>query len=431
MDLLARCPARSSTRILTDGSEEITLESLRCRVSDAAKRLNPEGATTGQVRPFQIQADVDGMIELLATWAAGLIAAPLNPKLTDDARQQATAALSSVSTPPGTCVVLWTSGTSGQPRGVALSWANLEASARAAETRLGLCADDVWLASLSPAHVGGLALITRALLLGNRLIAMGQFDVARMVALLESDDGPTHLSLVPTQLHQIREAWRSTSAPPRLRCALIGGAHTPRTLVERVTGEGWPIALTYGATEMTSQVATATPAEVTAGLRGVGLPLDGVEVRVAQDGEILLRGPTRALGYVGEVTASLTNESGWYHTGDLGRLDGDGRLTITGRRIDRIVTGGVTLDAIAIEEDLRLHPTVVDVCVVGVPDDVWGERVAAWVEPVHGEFDLDEFEAWVSRAMAPSARPRVWRVGDPLPRNANGKIDRACVRSTF
>ena len=182
---------------------------------------------------------------------------------------------------------------------------------------------------------------------------------------------------------------------------------------------------------MCSQVATATPAEVAAGLHGVGLPLEGVEVRVAHDGEILLRGPTRALGYVGEVTASLTDESGWYHTGDLGRLDGGGRLTITGRRIDRIVTGGVTLDAIAIEEDLRLHPTVIDVCVVGVPDDVWGERVAAWVEPVQGEFDLDEFEVWVSREMAPSARPRVWRVGDSLPRNANGKVDRACVRSTF
>lgn len=430
MDLLARCPVSGASDILGDDVETITLDTLRARVSEVAGRLRSE-TTPGAVRTLSIESDVDGIIELLATWAAGLVAAPLNPMLTPESRVRASESLSAATMPPGTCTVLWTSGTSGTPRGVALSQASLDASAESSKVRLDLRDGDVWLASLSPAHVGGIALVTRALFLGNRLIAGGRFDVERAVAALESEEGPTHLSLVPTQLHRLLDAWRRPEAPRRLRCILVGGAHAPSGLVARAVGQGWPIALTYGATEMSSQIATATPAEVGAGRLDVGRPLSGVEVRVADDGEILARGPTRALGYVGTDSSPLADRDGWYLTGDLGRLDAEGRLTVTGRRIDRIVTGGVTLDAITIEEALRGHPAVLDVCVVGVPDDVWGERVAAWVVPVQGEFDLEDLETWATNTMDSSSRPRIWKISSALPRNANGKVDRAGARSVF
>jgi O-succinylbenzoic acid--CoA ligase len=430
MDLLARCPASGAADILDDGADTITLDALTARVAAAAAQLRSD-PPPGGVHLLSIESDFDGIIELLATWAAGLVAAPLNPMLTPEQRTRASEALSTATLPEETCTVLWTSGTSGTPRGVALSWASLEASARGSRTRLDLRGDDVWLASLSPAHVGGVALVTRALLLGNRLVASGRFDVERAIAALESDAGPTHLSLVPTQLHRLLDAWRRPEAPSRLRCILIGGAHAPSGLVTRAVRQGWPIALTYGATEMTSQIATATPAEVRAGPLDVGVPLPGVEVLIADDGEILARGATRALAYVAGDSRPLADPDGWYHTGDIGRLDSGGRLTVTGRRIDRIVTGGVTLDAIEIEEALRGHPAVHDVCVVGVPDEVWGERVAAWVEPVEGEFDLDDVESWASEALGSSSRPRLWKVGGTLPRNANGKVDRAEVRSAF
>lgn len=422
---------RAEGPVVLGTSEAVDRAGLHERVQARADELRRDTSGAQRVRCVAVEPDVGGVVELLATWEAGQVVAPLNPKLSDEARGAARAALSDARVPADACAVLWTSGTSGRPRGVALSWANLEASAAAARQRLGLRPDDAWLLSLSPAHVGGLALLTRALLIGNPLFAPGQFDLGVVTELLGRSDGPTHVSLVPTQLHRLLETWRGRSAPDRLRCVLIGGAHAPRSLVDRAVSSGWPIALTYGSTEMTSQVATSSPSEVRGGRRDVGTPLADVELRVTDDGEILARGPTRALGYVGPDVPDLADEAGWYHTGDLGVLDPDGRLSVTGRRVDRIVSGGVTLDAVAIEEDLRRHPTVLDVCVVGIPDAVWGERVAAWIEPVEGEFDQSAFELWASEEIESARRPRVWRVGGRLPRNANGKVDRTAVRAGF
>jgi O-succinylbenzoic acid--CoA ligase len=184
---------------------------------------------------------------------------------------------------------------------------------------------------------------------------------------------------------------------------------------------------------MCSQIATASPDETRRKPGTVGRPLAGVEVRIGEDGEILARGPTQALGYIGEGGAlePLADEAGWYHTGDLGRLDEDGDLWVVGRCTDRIVTGGVNVDALEVEEALRAHPAVIDACVVGVPDETWGERVAAWIEPVEGEFDLAELERWLGGRLSAAKRPRVWRVAPELPRNANGKVDRAGARAAL
>jgi O-succinylbenzoic acid--CoA ligase len=197
--------------------------------------------------------------------------------------------------------------------------------------------------------------------------------------------------------------------------------------VARALGEGWPLALTYGMTEMTSQVATAPPERVRAKPGTVGAPLDGAEVRVAPDGEILTRGATLALGYVG-AEAPLRDPDGWYHTGDLGRVDHDGDLWVTGRRSDRIVSGGVNVDAHEVEAALREHPAVGDACVVGVPDDRWGEAVAAALVPRGGPVDLDGLADWLRGRLSPAKRPRRWRVVEALPLNANGKVDRGAVR---
>jgi acyl-CoA synthetase (AMP-forming)/AMP-acid ligase II len=131
------------------------------------------------------------------------------------------------------------------------------------------------------------------------------------------------------------------------------------------------------------------------------------------------------------VTGAVADTDGWYHSGDLGRLDGDGHLWVTGRRADRIVSGGVTIDAIEVEEALRSHPSVIDACVVGLPDEEWGERVAAWVEPVVGEFDPEELDRHVRTLLSAAKVPRTWHVAGGLPRNPNGKTDRGRVRETL
>lgn len=409
---------------------------LGAAVGVQAEELGAGGVAEGTVHPVVLEADLDGVLTLLALWRLGAVPAPLNARLTEREREAAVARLDRA--PDGAQAVLWTSGTSGSPRGVALGRDGLEAHVRAVSQRLGLNGSEVWLASLSPAHVGGLALVARALLTGAALVAHGPIDTHGLVRLLRRRDTDahrppvTHLSLVPTQLDRLLAAWGADPAPPALRCILIGGAHAPGDLVHRAVEAGWPVSLTYGMTEMWSQVATAPPQLTRSRPGTVGAPLPDVEVTFAADGELLVRGPTRALGYVGADDApALADEDGWYRTGDLGSLDDEGLLWITGRRSERIISGGVNVDPAEVEDVLRAHPAVRDAAVVGLPSREWGETVAAALVPVWDSFDLADVEDFVRARLSGPKRPKIWKVEASLPRNANGKVDRAAVARLF
>jgi len=428
VDLLDEAGGAPEAVVLVTSERTWTLEQVDLAVSERADALRAEGVREGTIVPLTVEPDVETVLRLLAIWRVGATPAPLNSKLTDAERGAAMRVLEG--RPSDAQAVLWTSGTEGRPRGVAISYRNLAASALASRSRLDLVPEDAWLASLSPAHIGGLALITRAILLGSRLVLVGAFDAARTLASIR-DGVVTHASLVPTQLLRLLDLSGGDPPPDTFRCALIGGAHAPDGLVRRALDAGWPLALTYGMTEATSQVATAPP-ELTRRKPGtVGPPLDGVEVRIAEDGEILVRGPTVALRYVGADVTEVVAPDGWLHTGDIGRLDGDGDLWVTGRRAERIVTGGVTVDAVEVEEALRAHAAVADACVVGLLDAEWGERVAAWVVAEREGLDTDELVAFLRSRLSAAKLPRVLHVGDVLPRNPNGKVDRAAVRRTL
>lgn len=364
--------------------------------------------------------------------------------------------------------VLATSGTSGRPRGVRLSLANHLACQRAAAGRMGLGRDDRWLASLSPAHVGGVALVLRAALTGARLVLRGGFDAGELLA-LAGEGRITHASLVPTMLRRVLRAWVGRPPPESLRGLLIGGdAADPRTL-RAALDRGWPLYPTYGLTEAASQVATATPDEAREHPDSVGRPLEGVEVDVDGD-EIVVRGPTVGLGYLGTARAPgavvrdgrviprqggsdpeeaadprdpgaepLADEDGWLHTGDSGRRDLEGRLYVTGRLSERLVTGGVTVDPSEVERVLGGHPAVAEVCVAGVEDPEWGDRLVAVVvrDPGTPGADPDAplgeaaLAAWFGERLAAPKRPRAVRFVDRIPKNANGKPDREAVRALF
>lgn len=342
---------------------------------------------------------------------------------------------------PG-AAVLWTSGTSGAPRAILLTGRAFEANAAASAARLGLEASDRWMASLNPAHVGGLALILRAALLGSAVVPLPRFDMAELLAGME-EAGVTHASLVPTQLHRVADALEGgRSAPASLRAVLLGGAAAPPPLVRAAGVRGVPVAVTYGLTEATSQVATATPEESQADPASPGRPLDCVELRVDPDGGLHVRGPTLAAGRLqaeddgadgGFRVAPLVDRDGWLDTGDMGRLDEEGRLHVTGRRSDRIISGGVNVDPMEVEGVLLAHPSVVEAAVVGVSDPEWGERVVAAVAlRSDGPFPgAEALSAYLKGRLAGPKRPKELRVVQALPRNANGKVDRAAVRSTF
>lgn len=426
-DFLAEAAARwPQRRALSDTHRVWTFAELDAWVTLLAERIREEDhPDAGDLMALVVDPTPEGMAMLLTAARVGLGVAPLNPRLTEPERRQAVEALAGAE--PGSYAVLWTSGTSGRPRGVSLSADNLRASARASACNLGLGPDDRWLASLSVAHVGGLALVTRGLLLGSELLAVGLFDAAETSELM--DEGRfSHASFVPTQLLRVLDYRGGRPPPSTFRCALIGGAHASADLVARALEEGWPLALTYGMTEATSQVATAPPDLVRVKPGTVGKPLDGVEVRLDDGGEILVRGPTLASGYVASAE-DLTDEAGWYHTGDLGRLDEDGDLWVTGRRTSRIVSGGVTVDPVEVEEVLRTHPGVTDACVVGIPDPEWGEKVAAALVFADGAHDLESVDAMARERLSPAKRPRRWLPLDALPANANGKVDREAVRA--
>ncbi len=324
----------------------------------------------------------------------------------------------------GKCAAhLFTSGTTGEPARVSLTFGNLRANARGARERLSLRVSDRWLASLSLAHVGGLALVTRAALLGSALHLGGVFragDLRRRIL----DGSVTHASLVPTMLHQLLEIWGGESPPESLRCLLIGGAKADPALLTNASERGLPLALTYGLTEASSQVATAPPALVASKPGTVGSPLAGVELSISAKGEILVGGPTVAIGQ--------GDQGGWLHTGDLGRVDDDGHVWVTGRISHRIISGGVNVDPAEVEAFLRTHPGVAEAVVLGIPDPVWGERVVAAVVPAPGEGVRPiELERLTRAALSPAKRPRAIQVLDSLPRNPNGKVDRKAIRALF
>ncbi|MBW3535078.1 MAG: AMP-binding protein [Gemmatimonadetes bacterium] len=373
----------------------------------------------------------DGASEALALAAAGPDRAGRVVRLdalTEGGAPVAGSVSRGVPPPEGAYALLWTSGTSGRPRGVAVGAEALAASARSAERRLGLGAGDRWYAALGLAHVGGLALVTRAAALGSCVVSSGRFD-AGVLSRLVDDGGVTHVSLVPAMLRQVLDVRENRAIPQTLRCVLLGGAHTPRPLLDRALAAGVPVALTYGMTEVSSQAATAPPDLVRRKPGTVGEAIEGVRVGVAEDGEILLAGATLAMGYVGSDEPLLAGD-GWLHTGDLGEKDSEGHLWVTGRRAERIVTGGVNVDPVEVEDVLRLHEGVEDVAVVGVEDEDWGEVVAAAIVRRPGAYpDPGELESLARARITTAKIPRQWTFVDAVPRNRNGKIERGAVRA--
>ncbi|MEE2905053.1 MAG: AMP-binding protein [Gemmatimonadota bacterium] len=425
----------SASRLALVSAERVwTYADLANAVEKRATELTTKGVEPGQVYVIDANAEARTVIDFLAYWRTGASIAPLDPRLTRLEKSRFEEMLNGLETDAR--AILWTSGTGGRPRGVLLTLDNICASAGAVTKRLDLGSENVWLLSLSPAHVGGLALVTRAFLLGCTLVAFGSFRADIASQLIEGEGLPdsaspvTHMSLVPTQLIRLLEYRDGIHVPASFKCGLIGGAHASPDLIQQSLAAGWPLALTYGMTEMTSQVATAVPSDVKNKPGSVGRAVMGTKIKIDSDGQILAQGPTLAQGYVG-VTEPLVDAEGWYRTGDLGHFDNDGDLWITGRRLDRIVSGGITIDATHVEDVLCEHEEVKDASVVGISDAKWGEIVGAWVVPTGDGLDLDLLDDYARQSFGEAKRPRVWLIGGEIPRNANGKVERSRVREAL
>jgi O-succinylbenzoic acid--CoA ligase len=473
MPFLAAALTRNPSGLaVDDGEENWTFRELAEEVRVMSSRLRALGVGPGTVVALDGRWDRHHLVALHGIWRAGAVAAPLHERWTGPERDaglglldpdlvligedgpeegarislpdgllalglgpQRRASLPSISgIEPSTesvpvpslqreVAVVLTSGTSGSSGKVPVTLGNLLSSARGAQERLELNPDDRWLGSLSLSHIGGLALASRAALVGSSLILRGSFRAEEFLSLMETGS-ITHASLVPTMLYKALELWGEREVPASLRCLLLGGAPAGTDLIQAALDVGFPLAVTYGLTEASSQVATAPPGLVRQKPGTVGPPLPGVEVLVGDGGELLVRGPTVAPGQAGS--------DGWLHTGDLARVDGDGHLWITGRISDRVISGGVNVDPREIQLVLEAHPKVDEAVVVGIPDPEWGERVVAAVACKSPTPSLErELDGLVRANLSAAKRPRSLRMLRSLPLNPNGKVDRERVKGLF
>lgn len=330
-------------------------------------------------------------------------------------------------------LVLFTSGTTGEPKGVRLTRGNLVASAVGSAERLGVAADDRWLVCLPTYHMGGLAPLVRSTLYGTTTVIQRSFDAAATARVLD-ERSITGVSLVPTMLTRLLDGgW---DPPASLRFVLLGGAPARPELIERCEARDVPVCPTYGTTETASQITTATPDEAFSNPETVGRSLEGTSVAVVDDGtrcgpgevgELVVAGPTVTPGYLDEEqTASAFDDAG-FHTGDLGYRDDGGRYFVVGRVDDRIVTGGENVQPAVVVEALEDLPTVTAAAVVGLDDEEWGQRVAAAVVPT-GEATPERVIDAVSDDLAAFAVPKTVTLVEALPRTQSGTIDRERVR---
>ena len=314
--------------------------------------------------------------------------------------------------PHEVAVVIATSGSTGEPKGVQLSAAALVHSARASLRRLGARPGERWLCSLPTSHIAGLGVLVRSLVAGTAPVVTDRLGPVELGAA-----GCAFISLVPTQLRRMLDAGADLAA---FRAILAGGAAVPASLLAEARAAGARVVTTYGMSETCG------------GCVYDGVPLDGVQVRTGAGGQIRIGGPVVFSGYRNrpDLTAAALDD-GWFVTSDVGRLGADGRLTVRGRADEMINTGGEKVAPAEVAAILAGCPGVREAAVFGEPDPQWGERVTAAVVPIDPAAppNLAQLRAAVRQRMPSYAAPKALILVPELPLLPSGKPDLAAIRA--
>jgi malonyl-CoA/methylmalonyl-CoA synthetase len=469
----ATAAAHGDRPALTVGDAAVTHGELDARVARAAGWLRARGVAPGDRVLLAGPSSLELVIAYLAILRAGAVMVPADPGST--ARELAhlvsdsgaTAAWASAplrdhlgatglallaaleeeadgeplaelpTDGAATAILAYTSGTTGAPKGVPLSHANLLASIRAAMAAWRWTRDDVLVHALPLSHQHGLSGVHATLLAGSRAIVLPRFDADRLCDTIR-DSGATVLFAVPAIYERLMAAPRAVGADLRsLRLAVSGSAALPPGLAERLREALGTLPLErYGSTEAGLNLSNPYRGPRKAG--SVGLPLPGVEVAVVdadgretcagEDGELVVRGPQVFAGYwrAPEATAAAFRDGGWFRTGDIARLDPiDGYVAITGRLKEMIVSGGLNVYPREVELVLEEDPAVARAVVVGAPSERWGEEVVAFVVVANGDgLDRDSLDRHVRDRLAPYKCPKRVIEIDELPVNRMGKVVR-------
>jgi fatty-acyl-CoA synthase len=347
-------------------------------------------------------------------------------------------------------VLLFTSGTTGEPKAAVLRHRNLTSYVISTVELMAADPSEAALVSVPSYHIAALSAVLTSVYAGRRIVYLPAFTADAWVetALTERI---THAMIVPTMLALILDVVAARGhGLPHLRALSYGGGRMPVSVIERAM-EMLPdvdFVNAYGLTETSSTIAMLTPGDHRAAitspdvtvrrrLGSVGKPLPTVDLEVrdrdgsvlpaGEVGEIFVRGDQIAGEYLGK---SMLNAAGWFPTKDSGWVDEAGYLFVEGRLDDVIVRGGENISPGEIEDCLRSHPAVADVAVVGIPDDRWGEKIAAVIVPVPGELpSQEELAAWVRQTLRSIKTPETWAFRSELPYNETGKLLRRLIRA--
>ena len=428
------CPER--TALVADGAG-VTYSELEAESVWVARRLGAEGVRRGATAALTMSPSRELVVLIHALMKLGAVVLPISPAQSDSEREAVLEAenpaldlgdaglltqteadlplLGEHDMDDIHCRIL-TSGSTGAPHTVGLTYGNHLWSAVGSAFNIGVEPEDRWLCCLPLSHIAGLSIVMRSVIYGTTAVLHDGFDVDRVAASLD-EEGITLVSLVSTMLVRLLDAGADLSGP---RAILVGGGPVPAEVLEEALGRGATVVQTYGLTECCSQATTLAPAEARRKLGSAGRPLLTTHLRIL-DGEILIQGPTVAPG--------CADADGWLHTGDLGRIDEEGFLYVTDRIDDMIVSGGENVVPAEVERVLMAHPEVVDAAVVGREDPEWQQAVTAIVVlRSDSATSPDDLRRHCAEVLAPFKVPKRIELASALPRTPSGKLMRRALR---
>ncbi len=428
------CPER--TALVADGSE-VTYAELEAEATWVARRLIAHGVRRGSTVAMTMHPRREQVVMVHALMKAGAVLLPLSPRLSSQERSAVIAAeepavdlddAGELTQTEADLPLLGehdmddiagrvlTSGSTGSPEPIGLTYGNFLWSAVASAFNIGVNPEDRWLCCLPLSHVSGLSIVMRSVIYGTAAQIHDGFDVDRVAETLDRGEVSV-VSLVTTMLARLLDAGADLSGP---RAILVGGGPVPEDPLEEALGRGATVVQTYGLTETCSQVTTLAPADARRKLGSAGRPLLTTHLRI-QDGEILVQGPTVAPG--------RADADGWLHTGDLGSIDEEGFLYVEDRIDDMIVSGGENVIPAEVEKVLLRHPEVADAAVVGRDDPEWQQAVTAIVVLQDGStVSPDELRRHCAESLPGFKVPKRVELAAALPRTPSGKLMRRALR---
>ncbi|MFJ7645906.1 o-succinylbenzoate--CoA ligase [Lysinibacillus sp. NPDC097279] len=326
-----------------------------------------------------------------------------------------------------TTSIMYTSGTTGFPKGVRQTVGNHQASATASVLNIGLQADDVWLCAVPLFHISGFSILVRSLLYGNKVQLYEHFNVDAIAQNIIDGD-VTHMSVVAVTLERILNTLElnKAQASPQFKLMLAGGGPVPVDYLKRASALHLAVAQTYGMTETSSQTATLASEDAMKKVGSAGKPLFFNQIKIlapnAQgEGEICIKGPHVTPGYIGRFAERSATEEGWLHTGDIGYMDEEGYLFVVDRRADLIISGGENIYPAEIENVLLAHPAVQEAGVCGIDDDKWGQVPIAFVV-LKEQLAMEILQQYCENNLAKYKVPKQFIIIDELPRNGANKL---------